>query len=66
MKTADFVVAKRPSLAAIERFPKVDFADYERRLAELQETLQRIQQAYLGTALSEQRLGAARADPSGD
>ena len=49
MKTADFVVDKRPSLAAIDRFPKVDFADYERRLGDLQETLQRIQQAYLGT-----------------
>jgi len=49
MKTADFVVARRPGLADIERFPKVDFADYERRLVELQEMLQRIQQAYLGT-----------------
>ena len=49
MKTADFVVDKRPNLAAIDRFPKVDFADYERRLGDLQETLQRIQQAYLGT-----------------
>ena len=49
MKTADFVVAKRPSLAAIERFPKVDFVDYEGRLGELQKTLQRVQQAYLGT-----------------
>jgi hypothetical protein len=27
----------------------VEFADYERRLAEMQETLQRVQQAYLGT-----------------
>ena len=49
MKTADFVVARRPSLADIQRFPKVEFADYERRLAEMQEMLQRIQQAYLGT-----------------
>ncbi len=49
MKTVDFVVAKRPDLAAIHSFPTVDFADYERRLADLQETLQRIQQAYLGT-----------------
>ena len=48
MKTANFVVAKRPRLAAIDRFPTVDFADYERRLANLQETLQRVQQAYLG------------------
>ncbi|MGO9421022.1 polyphosphate kinase 2 family protein [Roseiarcus sp.] len=49
MKTADFVVSKRPRLSDIQRFPKVDFVDYERRLEELQETLQRIQQAYLGT-----------------
>ena len=49
MKTADFVVASRPSLRDIDRFPIVDFADYERRLANLQETLQRVQQAYLGT-----------------
>ena len=48
MNTADFVVDKRPDLAAIKNFPKVDFADYERRLADLQATLQRIQQAYLG------------------
>ena len=51
MKTADFVVAKRPRLAAIENFPKVDLSDYERRLSDLQETLQRVQQAYLGTPL---------------
>ncbi len=49
MKTADFVVAKRPKLAAIDGFPKVDFSDYERRLSDSQETLQRVQQAYLGT-----------------
>jgi AMP-polyphosphate phosphotransferase len=30
--------------------PKMDFADYERRLASLQELLQLIQQAYLGTS----------------
>jgi polyphosphate kinase 2 (PPK2 family) len=49
MKTADFVVSHRPRLADIHRFPSVDFADYERRLAELQETLQRVQQSYLRT-----------------
>src|SRR5208283_5215937 len=49
MNSADFVVDKRPNLAAIDGFPKVDFADYERRLGDLQQTLQRIQQAYLGT-----------------
>jgi hypothetical protein len=47
MKSTDFVVAERPRLAAIKRFPVVEFADYERRLAEMQETLQRVQQAYL-------------------
>ena len=49
MKTADFVVTRRQNLADVRRFPAVDFADYERRLAEMQETLQRIQQAYLAT-----------------
>lgn len=49
MKTADFVVTKRPRLSAIKRFPEVDFADYERRLGAMQETLQLVQQAYLGT-----------------
>src|SRR5246127_5540726 len=49
MKSIDFVVTGRPGLAAIERFPEVEFADYERRLATLQETLQLVQQAYLGT-----------------
>src|SRR5215472_3831957 len=49
MKSADFVVTERPRLAAIKHFPVVEFADYERRLAEMQETLQRVQQAYLGT-----------------
>ena len=49
MKTADFVVTKRPSLRGIERFPKLEFADYERRLGDLQEMLQRVQRAYLET-----------------
>src|ERR1700739_366014 len=49
MKSIDFVVTGRPGLAAIERFPEVEFADYERRLAEMQHTLQRVQQAYLDT-----------------
>jgi AMP-polyphosphate phosphotransferase len=48
MKSTDYVVTGRPRLAAINRFPVVEFADYERRLAETQETLQRVQQAYLG------------------
>src|SRR5246500_975780 len=50
MKSTDFVVAGRPRLAAIKRFPVVEFADYERRLAEMQKTLQCVQQAYLGTS----------------
>lgn len=49
MKSTDFIVRARPRLAEIKRFPAVDFADYERRLAEMQQTLQRVQQAYLGT-----------------
>jgi AMP-polyphosphate phosphotransferase len=49
MKTKDFVVAERPKLAAITKHPKLDFADYERRLQSMQATMQSIQQAYLGT-----------------
>ena len=50
MKSADFVVTGRPRLDAIKHFPVVEFADYERRLIEMQKTLQRLQQAYLGTS----------------
>src|SRR5215475_3199674 len=50
MKSAQFLVIGRPRLSAIKRFPAVEFADYERRLADMQEALQRVQQAYLGTA----------------
>ena len=50
MKAADFLVSGRPHLAAIKRFPVVEFADYERRLINMQQTLQLIQQAYLGTS----------------
>jgi polyphosphate kinase 2 (PPK2 family) len=49
MKSRDFLVKHRPRLAAIKFHPKMEFADYERRLVSLQETLQLIQQAYLGT-----------------
>jgi polyphosphate kinase 2 (PPK2 family) len=49
MNSADFVSFGRPLLAAIKHFPVVEFADYERRLATMQETLQLVQQAYLGT-----------------
>jgi AMP-polyphosphate phosphotransferase len=50
MKSADFIVSGRPQLVAIKHFPEVKFAVYEHRLAEFQETLRRVQQAYLGTA----------------
>ena len=36
MKSTDFVVTGRPRLAAIKRFPVIEFADYERRLADLE------------------------------
>jgi polyphosphate kinase 2 (PPK2 family) len=48
--TMDFVVRRRPRLAEITEPPKMDFADYERRLTSLQGALQLIQQAYLGTS----------------
>jgi polyphosphate kinase 2 (PPK2 family) len=50
MKSADFLALTQPRLGHIKRFPTVEFADYERRLAGMQETLQLVQQAYLGTA----------------
>jgi polyphosphate kinase 2 (PPK2 family) len=43
-------VTRRPRLAAIAEHPKMEFADYERRLTSLQGVLQLIQQAYLGTS----------------
>jgi polyphosphate kinase 2 (PPK2 family) len=49
MKSSNFLVTRRPQLAKLTEHPKMDFADYERRLACLQELLQLIQQAYLGT-----------------
>ncbi len=49
MKAKNFVALSRPTLAAIGKHPKVGFADYERRLATMQSTMQAIQQAYLGT-----------------
>ncbi len=48
MKTETFAVKSRPRLAEIVHHPKMDFADYERRLPALQSKLQLIQQAYLG------------------
>ena len=50
MNSTDFLVSGRPQLAAIKRFPEVSFADYEHRLTKFQTTLQRVQQAYLGTS----------------
>jgi AMP-polyphosphate phosphotransferase len=50
MKSSNFLVTSRPQLAKRTEHPKIDFADYERRLASLQELLQLIQQAYLGTS----------------
>jgi polyphosphate kinase 2 (PPK2 family) len=50
MKSPKFAVAHRPSLARITDHPKMEFADYERRLTSLQGVLQLIQQAYLGTS----------------
>ena len=49
MKPQRFAVARRPRLAEIAEHPKMEFADYERRLTSLQGVLQLIQQAYLGT-----------------
>jgi AMP-polyphosphate phosphotransferase len=49
VKAEDFIVKKRPRLASITKHQNVELADYERRLALMQSTLQAIQQAYLGT-----------------
>lgn len=49
MKSGEFISIGRPRLAAIKHFPVVEFADYERRLTTMQQTLQLVQQAYLGT-----------------
>jgi AMP-polyphosphate phosphotransferase len=49
MKAEDFVVSKRPRLDAVSKFPEIAIADYERRLKPMQDTLQLVQQAYLGT-----------------
>lgn len=49
MKSHNFVVTHRPRLADITEHPKMEFADYERRLTSLQGALQLVQQAYLGS-----------------
>ena len=48
MNGEKYLVSKRPSLASISNFPRVDFDDYERKMKPLQSKLQQIQQAYLG------------------
>ena len=50
MMSQNFIVTRRPRLAEIVDHPKIDFADYERRLSSLQGVLQLIKQAYLGTS----------------
>lgn len=49
MKAEDFVVFRRPRLAAVSNFPEIAIADYERRLKPMQDRLQLLQQAYLLT-----------------
>jgi polyphosphate kinase 2 (PPK2 family) len=49
VRAEDFIISKRPRLASIIKHGKVEFADYERRLASMQSSIQAIQQAYLGT-----------------
>ena len=49
VNTGNFIVSKRLRLADVKRFPEISIADYERRLKALQNKLQMIQQAYLGT-----------------
>ncbi|MGO9759137.1 MAG: polyphosphate kinase 2 family protein [Roseiarcus sp.] len=50
MSSSHFSVVSRPKLADLTEHPRLDFADYERRLASLQGVLQLIQQAYLQTS----------------
>jgi AMP-polyphosphate phosphotransferase len=50
MKFHNFAVTHRPRLAEIMEYPKMEFADYDRRLTLFQGALQLIQQAYLGTS----------------
>ncbi len=50
LKSQNFVFTNRPRFGEITEHPKMDFADYERRLTSLQGVLQLIQQAYLGTS----------------
>ncbi len=49
LRVQNFVVSRRLRLADVVDHPKLEFADYERRLSSLQGVLQLVQQAYLGT-----------------
>ena len=49
MKTEALIVSKRPRLAEIREFPRISPRSFERRLRSLQDKLQLVQQAYLGT-----------------
>jgi polyphosphate kinase 2 (PPK2 family) len=49
VKTEDLIVYRRPHLAEIRDFPEISLAEFERRLRSLQDSLQLVQQAYLGT-----------------
>ncbi len=50
MKADKFITSKRLRLAQVAHFPRISTAEYEQRLKPLQNQLQMIQQAYLGTA----------------
>ena len=64
MSSRRFKVALRPRLGVITEHPKMDFADYERRLAPLQGVLQLIQQAYLGTPSAQSSFSRVRIPPA--
>ena len=40
MNAEDFIVFRRPRLAAVSNFPEIAIPDYERRLKPMQKTLQ--------------------------
>jgi AMP-polyphosphate phosphotransferase len=50
VKTDNFIASKRLRLGELTRFPEMSIAHYEQRLKSLQNKLQMVQQAYLGTA----------------
>jgi AMP-polyphosphate phosphotransferase len=49
VKTEDFIVHKRPRLFEVRKSPKISMVTFERRLRSLQNMLQLVQQAYLGS-----------------